>query len=436
MRMKRVALVAGLLVASSIAWAAGYFPNFPLVGGASYCSSFATGVGGQVCTSTVPAGPTLLTGNELIPADTALTQGLNPATVLIPSSLLANMSGTPRNYLDNGSMNVQQRGTGTVTCGTTTIPSTAYGPDRFGCNANVTSGAGRMAIVTTAALLPAGFTSVNTVFRTSGALTQPICMMQEIPTLEATALAGKVVTLSFYATALAGLAADNGNIVTASIFTGTGSDQGFGSFTASPAITPAWTGIAAPVNQTALTITTTPTRYSVTGTLSAATTEAAVAICFTPTATGAGATDGFAVTGVQLEVAPSPSAYEFHQYDYDLSQAQRFFYRLSETAAVTAFAPCVAIDTTHTNCVVPFPVTMRAAPTMTYTAGFATPTSTTQATLGACSALATATTVTGNVANPNSVLVNCTATTIPAAGVGSFLYSNNGSGVISASADF
>ena len=34
--------------------------------------------------------------------------------------LLANFSGLPRNYLDNGSLNVQQRGTGIVTCGTTT----------------------------------------------------------------------------------------------------------------------------------------------------------------------------------------------------------------------------------------------------------------------------------------------------------------------------
>lgn len=437
MRMKRFGLVAGLLVAFSLAaHADGQFPGYPIVGGGSYCNAFATGVGGQICTSTVPAGPPTITGIEMVPSDTSLPSGQNPQTVLIPTALLTNMSGAPRNYLDNGSMNVQQRGTGTITCGTTTIPSTAYGPDRFGCNANITSGVGRMALVTTAALLPAGFTNVNTIWRLSGALTQPICMMQEVPTLESTALAGKVVTLSFYAAALAGLAADNGNIITASIFTGTGSDQGFGTFTASPAVTPAWTGIAAPVNQTAITITTTPTRYSVTGTLAATTTEVAVAICFTPTAAGAGATDGFAVTGVQLEVAPSPTAYEFHFYGYDLQRAQRYFYRLSETAAVTAFAPCSAVDTTHTNCLLQFPVSMRAAPTMTYTAGFATPTSTTQATLGACSALITAVTVTGNVANTNSVLINCTATTIPAAGIASFLYSNGGAGVISASADF
>ncbi len=39
---------------------------------------------------------------------------------------------------------------------------------------------------------------------------------------------------------------------------------------------------------------------------------------------------------------------------------------------------------------------MRATPTMTYANGFASPTSTTQATLGACTTLITSTTVTGN----------------------------------------
>lgn len=79
---------------------------------------------------------------------------------------------------------------------------------------------------------------------------------------------------------------------------------------------------------------------------------------------------------------------------------------------------------------------MRTTPTMTYANGFATPTSTTQATLGACTTLASAATVTSTVSNPLNVLVNCTATTVPAAGVASFLYSNNGSGTISASAEF
>lgn len=89
MRMKRLSLVAGLLAASTIvAWTAGLFPGFPVVGGAAYCTSFVmnplTGAATTTCNGpTVPAGPTAITGNELIPADTALTQGQNPATVLL-----------------------------------------------------------------------------------------------------------------------------------------------------------------------------------------------------------------------------------------------------------------------------------------------------------------------------------------------------------------
>lgn len=412
MNLRRLALVGAVFAASiTAALGAGVFQGYPTI--------------------TAP------TGSESIPVDTNLAQGINPATGLISTSVLGNFSGTPRNYLDNGSFNIQQRGTGTVTCAANAaITSAAYGPDRWGCSANVGSGAGRSAIVTTAALLPAGFAQVNTIFRTSGALTQPICSIQEIPTAESTALAGKTVTLSFFAAALAGLAADNGNLITASIFTGTGSDQGLGTMTASPAITPAWTGIAFSVNQQVIPITTTPTRYQVTGAIPAAATEVGVAICFTPTATGAGATDGFAFVGAQLEVATSASPYEFHTVQQDLAKAQRYFYRLTETAAVTPIAPCSAVDTTHTNCLIQFPVPMRTVPTMTYANGFASPTSTTQATLGACTTLASAATVASTAPNSLNVLVNCTATTIPAAGVASFLYSNGGTGVITASADF
>lgn len=394
--------LCALLVTGSLAWAAGNWSTLPVVGSAAFCGSTVTGAtsfggatgqgqgtGGSLCAQTIPAGPPVLTGSELVPADTG---SQIPATVTIPVALLANMSGTPRNYLDNGSFNVQQRGTGTVTCGTTSgVPSTAYGPDRWGCDANVTSGAGRTAIVTTAALLPAGFAQVNTVFRTSGALTQPICAMQEIPTAESTALAGKTVTLSFYAAALAGLAADNSNVITASIFTGTGSDQGLGTMTASPAITPAWTGLASPVSQSPITITTTPTRYSVTGAIPATATEVGVAVCFTPTATGAGATDGFAFVGAQLEVAPSPSAYEFHTVQADLAKAQRYFTILTEPAA-SVNVPVFGTSASATSCTASyaFPVTMRAAPTFSalgtalsgstwklYVAGVATALSTT-----------------------------------------------------------
>lgn len=84
-----VAAVAAALIASlAVAVADGYFPNFPIVGGASYCGGYATGTTGQVCNQTVPAGPTALTGNETVIADTHLGSGQSPQTVAIDVSSL------------------------------------------------------------------------------------------------------------------------------------------------------------------------------------------------------------------------------------------------------------------------------------------------------------------------------------------------------------
>lgn len=342
---------------------------------------------------------------------------------------------TPRNLLDNGGMQVYQRGTGTQTCGTTTIPSSAHAADRWGCNVNVTSGAGILQVIT--ASLPAQpvFNAALLFYRNSGTLAQPQCVMQEIATTRITPLQGQGVTLSFYLQGLAAMLAET-TTVNSYLFTGTGADQGLQSFTASPAVTPAWTGIAS-TQTTAHTITSSWARYTATYQIPAAATEAAIALCWTPTTGGtAGVTDGFRFVGVQLEQGNTASSFEYRPYASDLEIAQRYYYQVTETAAIFPVAPCAAVDTTHTNCIIKMPQTLRVAPTMTFANGFASPTSTTQATLGACTTLIAAVTVTSTVGGVDSILVNCAATTIPAAGIASFLYSNNGTGIIRVSADF
>ncbi len=62
----------------------GLWPSLPVVGGASYCASTTNGV----CHNTVPAGPTALTGNEGIPANTNLSQGRSPQNVLVTPAVL------------------------------------------------------------------------------------------------------------------------------------------------------------------------------------------------------------------------------------------------------------------------------------------------------------------------------------------------------------
>jgi hypothetical protein len=74
--------VAALMLTSGIVYAAGKFSTLPIVGGSSYCASTVTGTGslsgvtgqgqgttGSICGETVPAGPSIVTGNEVIPAD-------------------------------------------------------------------------------------------------------------------------------------------------------------------------------------------------------------------------------------------------------------------------------------------------------------------------------------------------------------------------------
>lgn len=84
MKLTRLSgLLAVALTVSSIgvAFAGGAFQDWPIVGGAAYCALFTSD--GVTCAGNVPAGPTIMTGKELIPADTKLPNGSSPQTVLL-----------------------------------------------------------------------------------------------------------------------------------------------------------------------------------------------------------------------------------------------------------------------------------------------------------------------------------------------------------------
>ena len=78
--------------------------GYPIVGGASYCGSFGNN---GVCNQTTPAGPSIVTGNETIVANTNLPGGQNPQTVLLT---MADMGALPYLYV-----------AGPLTSGTTTL---------------------------------------------------------------------------------------------------------------------------------------------------------------------------------------------------------------------------------------------------------------------------------------------------------------------------
>lgn len=293
-----------------------------------------------------------------------LVTAINSA--ITPQSMAA--FGTFRNFLDNGAMAVAQRGTAAATGGTTSgCPLTTYVADRWCVDTNVTSGTGKGQVVTSTPSPPTGFQNSMTVFRNSAALTQPVCAIQEIPTSDATQLAGQQVVVSYQAQALAGLAADNGNVINATLITGTGSDQGLGTMTASPAITPAWTGIAS-LGGTAQTITTSWARYQFSVAIPTTVTEMGIEICFTPTATGAGATDGFAITGVQLEQGSGASSFETRPVGIEIAKDQRYYYRYAELAAAYQLnAVCEATGANTNSCTLALPMQMRSIPTITIT---------------------------------------------------------------------
>ncbi len=84
--------LAGLVVTT--AYAVGLFPDYPIVGGASYCAGTSSSATGSIigaitgCPNTVPAGPSIVTGNEIVPADTRLASSANPQTVLLTMASL------------------------------------------------------------------------------------------------------------------------------------------------------------------------------------------------------------------------------------------------------------------------------------------------------------------------------------------------------------
>jgi hypothetical protein len=338
----------------------------------------------------------------------------------------------PRNLLDNGQMQVQQRGTGTRTCGTTTIPSTAYAADRWGCNVNVSSGAGVLQVITTGLPAQPVFNAGMLFYRNSGALAQPQCVMQEIATTRITPFQGQSVTLSFYAEGLAAMLAET-TTLNAYLFTGTGSDQGLQTFTASPAITPAWTNIAS-TQTAAFTLTSAWKQFQATFNVGGTVTEAAVALCWTPTTGGtAGVTDGFQFTGVQLEYGTTPSSFELRSFGDEFQTALRYYYRINDnTTSTHVYGSGVNTTTSNSLFNIVLPVPMRIAPTATVSATTAFGDTATAGTAAACTGM----TVVASSATVDAFQAQCSAGATVIAGGATTLVGENTAAFFDISADF
>jgi len=184
--------------------------------------------------------------------------------------------------------------------------------------------------------------------------TQGMNFYQSFETVNSIPFKNKTVTLSFYARAGANYSPSSSTL-NSGLYYGTGTDQNYGS---------SYTGATAVFNQ-ANTLTTTWQRFTVSGTVSTSANELAVVFQNTPTGT-AGSNDYYEVTGVQLEIAGSASAYSPNTstYQAELAACQRYYYRASAgSQAYARFGIARSSSTTNLEFCLVLPTTMRVNPT-------------------------------------------------------------------------
>jgi hypothetical protein len=145
------------------------------------------------------------------------------------------------------------------------------------------------------------------------------------------------------------------NLLGSQVYTGTGTDQNL--------LTGGYTGSTLLSGATP-TLTTTWQRFTQTATVSATATEITVLFTYTPVGT-AGAADYFEVTGVQLEVGSTASAYAPNgaTYQAELAACQRYYWRASvPSTSQSILAMGRAYNTTLMENSVALPVPMRIYP--------------------------------------------------------------------------
>lgn len=371
LRSAAVGLLA-LAVASTAVYAAGLFPGFPIVGGASYCSSYSgTGGAGQVCNVMVPAGPVAITGNELIPADTGLASGQQPQTVVIPTSMIAGIGqGSERNRLRGGdfTINLWQRGTTFTAATPTTAAYTADGWWMYssGNTTTITKQTGASDII-----LGSGLRGSMRVSRPSGTDVTPICVGQILPATATGPFLGNNAVFSFWAMAPTTLSSQNDSIDVTLAYA-TVADSATPNTVTDSFAKGTSTGYTA-VTSTNVPMTQTFTRYSIAGTIPTTATTVGVKICFTPLASTGASTDWFEFAGAQLESTnttnPSPGSFARRSIAAETQLELSYSYGLIEATGLFYANPVNCTSTANAQIPVAFPSQMRMAPTVAVTAG-------------------------------------------------------------------
>lgn len=508
MKRSRVLIMAGVAAAalSTAAWAAGNYLTYPIVGANSFCASTVSGAGGfnaagtgggggatgqgqassgSLCAQTVPAGPTSLTGTELIPADSGLA---NPATVTIPSSLL----GGATNRLIGGDMttNLAQRLNSTkgIAALAGISPTAAVmSADRWWVIAPAAGVTVTIDSTAATAVIPGlNNTKALRVARTSSGAAGIVCVGQTLDQAASLPLIGTNAIFSFYefngstqsATNAAitvhvdySSAADTaGTQATLGFAGGNGSKFALGdaaqagtptNYTAAIAgVSPGTTGTVASGVAT-IAASTTWTRYAVYAPIpvnvpgtTTPVTNVSVSVCWTPAATTAVTTDYIELNFMQLESKPStvtaslpagvisPGGVDRRIATFEQDLQYQYLYFAYESQTLVAPLPYTSCTTTTGTtagvCNVGFPRAMRITPAISFTNGFQAFTSTAYTTLGALAGLAVYANTVTTVAAPTGFMMTMTASTLPAVGTANFLMqlgTSSSTGIISASAE-
>ena len=279
-----------------------------------------------------------------------LAVGANGETLVADSSTSTGLRYQPtmaagKNTVINGGMDIWQRGTSIA--GTTT----SFSADRWQSYRGV---AGSTFSRQTG---PDAIQYCVRVQRDSGnSSTSAIFLSQNFETVNSIPLAGKTVTLSFYARKGADYSRASSGL-SVSLFTGTGTDQN--------GLTGAYTGSVTAISQTA-TLTTSWQRFTYSATLGSTATEINISYGFTPVGT-AGAADYYEISGVQLEVGSV--ATEFTRtggtIQGELAACQRYYWRNTATGADQTQAAGFWRTSTASQLHFQYPVTMRTSPTNT-----------------------------------------------------------------------
>ena len=269
------------------------------------------------------------------------------------SSGSSNVAG--KNGVLNSNFSIWQRGT------STTLTSTSFVSDRWQAIRSVAGATATRQVTGDTTNLPFIQYCLRVARDSGNTSTSVISMGQNFESVNSIPFAGKAISYSFYARAGANYSAASGALAVY-LTSGTGTDQNN--------ITGSFTGATQVVNSTA-TLTTTWQRFTYTGTVAATATQLSPQFQFTPVGT-AGANDYYEITGVQVEIAASASAYSPNgaTLQGELAACLYYFNRLAGEGNGQMISNGQCWSSTNAMASVEYPI-MRVAPTITYsTASF------------------------------------------------------------------